>query len=53
MTRNMTMVKHMRHIQQHISAGQFKANCLGLMDEVNLQTKPRKSLFGTMREADL
>lgn len=36
---NMTMVKYMQLTQQRIPAGQFKANCLSLMDEVNLQQR--------------
>ena len=35
----MTMVKYMRQVQQQIPAGQFKANCLSLMDEVNHQQR--------------
>jgi prevent-host-death family protein len=35
----MTMVKYMRQVQQQIPAGQFKANCLSLMDEVNQQQR--------------
>jgi len=35
----MTMVKHMSQTQQHVPAGQFKANCLSLMDKVNLQQR--------------
>ena len=35
----MTMVKNMKNVTESISAGEFKAKCLKLMDDVNIHHK--------------